>query len=230
MTKHFVAWSGGLDSTLVLKTLLDEGIEPKLLSFIVPEFGQEKVNRERVARQRILDHFKKDLSVSEISLSLPFGYQSRGEGTSVIQQPLMLSHSAFVVPNDSIIHFGYHVGDSYFSFEPLISKAVESILLCLGDKKIRYSFPLRFLSKPIIVERMDNAGLTNLCHWCEKPSYHTTECECIPCYTMKESRLLLDQRRRDHMVDIGKIIFDFPLHESINEERKWTEVAKVGNV
>jgi len=47
---------------------------------------------------------------------------------------------------------------------------------------------------------------------------------------MKESRLLLDQRRRDHMVDIGKIIFDFPLHESINEERKWTEVAKVGNV
>ena len=68
----------------------------------------------------------------------------------LFQQPCMIALTTIFGQCDSIFYFGYHKGDDFFAESHNILSGSQWLLISLGNKNIKFSFPLRYMTKDIV--------------------------------------------------------------------------------
>ena len=205
--KHIVVWSGGCDSTLILLDLIKKGVDVEVLVFDTNRFGDGKREYEENARFNILKTINKKIHINKISLDFSTDNVC-GTGVHLFQQPCMIALTTIFGQCDSIFYFGYHKGDDFFAESHNILSGSQWLLISLGNKNIKFSFPLRYMTKDIIIGKLESLGMLDLCHWCEYPDDaidNSGRCgKCTPCKTYSDSLDLLKKHRRNNTYnDIG---------------------------
>lgn len=199
MPKHYVVWSGGLDSTLIMDELIKRNYDPSAIVVYTDKFGYDKRELEYSSRAAMKSFWKKNIPTYTINLDIPFGGIFGAKG-GIVQQPFMILNTFMFAPDDSVLWFGYHRGDDLFSHDASITASLNSLKSVLGEKKVALEYPFRFSDKSSIVTECEERGFVDLCHWCEYPVYgnQNNACgDCIPCRTFAEAKELQTLRRRN---------------------------------
>ena len=130
-----------------------------------------------------------------------------------IQQPCMIALTTIFGQCDSIFYFGYHKGDDFFAEHHNILSGSNWLLISLGNKNIKFSFPLRYMTKDIIIGKLESLGMLDLCHWCEYPDDaidNSGRCgKCTPCKTYSDSLDLLKKHRRNHTYNDIELEYEY---------------------
>jgi len=188
--KHFVAWSGGCDSSLLLYDLceaLGKDNPPIALSYEAFFLDENKVKLEKEYRAK----FKKEL---EENRDLHFIYHTMTTSISIDQdsdpkwgwqglaQPvLFLLQFLPIMPNDAVLHFGYLKSDDFGVLKHEFNKMIYYINKIM-NKNINIIFDFEFITKIHILRKIDKLNLNSFVSFCESPSEDGKICGCCgPC-------------------------------------------------
>ena len=225
--KHIVVWSGGCDSTLILLDLIKKGVDVEVLVFETNFFGVNKAIYEENARFNILKEINKKIVVNKVKLDLEdyhnWGYINGNNGPYLFQQPFMIAFSSIFGPTDSILYFGYHKGDDFFSASYDLLTGSNYFLKILGNKNLKFSFPLRYMTKESIIRKLDSNGMLELCHWCEYPTNATDNSgrcnSCVPCMLYNDTRKLIElHNRNNYDLPIAELYYEYANEFSFNSK------------
>ena len=212
MMKHCVVWSGGMDSTLILYDLVQKGIDVETIVFETDVFGYKKREYEDHARLEVMKYLKKQIPIKKIKLD--FG-ASRvlGYNGGLFQQPAMISLTSVFGDDNTVYYFGYHKGDDFFTYQYHLLTAADHLLKTLGNKNIKFSFPLQHATKSDIVTSLQAKGLDKICHFCEYPEHDYTGqgfCgNCTPCKTYKDALELIDIYKRNNRSNEAYLFYEY---------------------
>ena len=180
-----VLWSGGCDSTLVLYDLaVSKGTREKPIRALTVSHNSVNARKEQAeARKKILAQFKElglHVTSSEVEINcLGPDWVVRG-GTT--QAAIWLSVASTMISDKENLYTGHHDGDQVW----IMYACLESALTSLGNsmnKKIEWFVPLVSETKGNIIRRLQDAGLYELCWWCENPDKGKACGGCTPCRT-----------------------------------------------
>lgn len=220
--KHTVVWSGGMDSTLILCDLVKKGADVNAIVFETDNFGILKKEFEERARFDIMRYLKKEINIQKVKLDFPLVNGLKGYNGGMFQQPSMITLLSVFGDYNTTYYMGYHKGDDFFSQEYNLLKASECILKSMGDKKIQFSFPLKFSTKENIVASIQDMGLDKLTHFCEYPNRNiaTGRCgECVPCQTYEDALTMLDIHKRNGCYYGANLNYEYPFNEYPFDEK-----------
>jgi 7-cyano-7-deazaguanine synthase in queuosine biosynthesis len=198
--KHTVVWSGGMDSTLILCDLVKKGVKVNAIVFETDNFGILKKEFEERARFDIMRYLKKEIDIQKVKLDFPITNGLKGYNGGMFQQPSMITLLSIFGEDETTYHMGYHKGDDFFAHQYDMLKSSDLMLKVMGDKNIKFSFPLRFSTKEQIVATIQDWGLDKLTHFCEYPNRNiaTGRCgECVPCRTYEDALTMMDVHKRN---------------------------------
>ena len=221
--KHTVVWSGGMDSTLILCDLVKKGINVNAITFETDNFGILKKEFEERARFDIMRYLKKEINIQKVKLDFPLTPGIKGYDGGMFQQPSMITLLSIFGVDDTTYYMGYHKGDDFFSQEYNLLRASEHILKSMGDKKIRFSFPLKYSTKEHIIASIQDKGLDKITHFCEYPNRNiaTGRCgECVPCKTYEDALTMLDIHKRNGCYYGANFAYEYPF-EDLCADRKF---------
>jgi len=218
MSKHVVLWTGGMDSTLILldlyRKLQNDISNIYVLSFSCNRFGaSSKVKFEDECRENIIKKYHLE-KLNFINVKLDFNSNDfLGRSPGLIQQPIVLTISSIFVPDDSIIYAGYHKGDDFFAVAPDLIQSNMGMLKAMGNKKISFDFPLKWMTKGNIYKILDKHKIADDCQYCEFPEVNSgNPCNnCIPCYTLNRAKKEIEYRQNhtNTVPDYTSPVFDF---------------------
>lgn len=190
MTKSvLVPWSGGLDSTFLIYSLLEAGDQVDAL-YVRIECNEDKTKRELASIENLKPFFAKYTLfnyIGESSVSPIFN-----NGSLSLQQPILFLMALLyaVKSHNQEVSIGYVLGDDAISFIGDISKVWNSFNGICHNGLPKITFPLSKISKAHIVNELPPEILKEV-SWCEtttkpkrKKSTHTQFCDdndCKPC-------------------------------------------------
>lgn len=211
--KHTVVWSGGMDSTLILCDLVKKGIDVDAIVFDTDHFGVLKREFEEHARLNIMRYLDKKINVHKVKLDFPLTNGLKGYDGGMFQQPSMITLLSVFGNDNTTYHMGYHKGDDFFAYYYELMKASDLILKTMGNKNIKFSFPLKFSTKEQIVATIQEWGLDKLTHFCEYPNQNivTGRCgHCVPCKTYDDALTMMDihKRNRNGSFQFANLTYD----------------------
>lgn len=219
--KHTVVWSGGMDSTLILCDLVKRDINVDAIFFETDNFGTLKKEYEERARFDIMKYLGKQINVKKIKLDFPTD-GLKGYDGGMFQQPAMITLLSIFGSDDTTYYMGYHKGDDFFAQQYELMRASEHILKVMGNKNIKFSFPLKFSTKEHIVATIQDWGLDSLTHFCEYPNqnFKTARCgHCTPCKTYEDALTMLDihKRNRNGSYQSVNFSYEYPFETKFND-------------
>jgi 7-cyano-7-deazaguanine synthase in queuosine biosynthesis len=217
---HTVIWSGGMDSTLILNDLIKKNINVDVIIFKSTFLDINKMKAESIAREKYLKHIGKTIHTNIITLNYEDNPE-RGETPNLFQQPLMLSLLSVLSKRNTIFYFGYHKGDDFFTFSHEILSGVEWFLSALGNKNIKFSFPLKYSTKEDIINSIEVEGLTPYTYFCELPGEDLLPCKnCTPCKTYEEAKVLSDYHKKNNESHLANLYYEYDENDLLNKRRK----------
>lgn len=179
--KALVAWSGGLDSSLILHDLL---VEARLLGdvdgsqtirtfevesdMLAGAMVEQKAARERIVVELTSRGFRPKRLVAQVaipdyrcSVTSPFGTQPQ------FWVGLATPH----LYADENLVLGWHRGDDAFHYSAAVGRAFSGLRDAVGGEARRGELlvPLEWMTKAAIIEAAQAAGLYDLAWWCEEP-------------------------------------------------------------
>lgn len=209
--KHFVLWSGGCDSTLLLYELLDMyGCENVVaVSYKYPWLLDNKYQTEKLHREAFkaklklrgdkfsnINHTEFEINSNTVS-GTPMHPLSGGNPQSVawlLSVPLYTSSGAFVYTGTIVEDLPLALNEYYEVFSN-ISK--------LLDRDITLRLPYLHLTKPQIVEKLFQYDLYEESWFCEMPLGINKPCDgCEPCITHISALCALEFTAKDDLVKI----------------------------
>jgi len=186
-TAHVVAWSGGCDSTVILYRAAQEwGTTRHPVLAITVDHNQvspAQRAREAKARERILKWMeKKGLHVQHGVIKVEHGPSAHMEPGGIPQLYLWAIHVVGALPQRACLYFGYIKGDDAWSRIERVKTAIANYAALL-DKEVEIVFTLEFTGKPEIIAELKEAGLYELCWYCEMPKNGKPCGDCKSCRT-----------------------------------------------
>lgn len=213
--KHrMVIWSGGCDSTLLLKRTAEKYGTPDnpviALSFESHVLGKAKITKEREARKKLKSVFKRrgySIEYHTVEIDATTWYKQK---SGLPQAFLWASLASFYAPNNSVLYFGYIRTDDFWHHSQPFKEMLESGSDLLGAD-IAFEFPLEFMSKEEVIQHLLDDELYDHVWYCEgveKPTDTACGC-CSPCkkHTLSLVGLALEGNERarkliDHQIAI----------------------------
>lgn len=200
MTKVFVIWSGGHDSTLTLWKAIQDSSKKNpvtVMTFTSREHHQKQYEGEKRARQRILKELKRrGYHVKQIEARMSSRTdQLRGSG--LIQQVWWAVLGAFYIEHEAELWTGYISSDDYWQHRGDIECAFHDITKTFG-KKCVIKHPLHIHRKYDVVEDLPK-WLSKLCWTCDSPKGGKQCGRCYPCvnYKMAKERLKINKNNSE---------------------------------
>lgn len=209
--KHYVLWSGGYDSTLVLYELLNAyGAENVIaISYRYPWLDPTKYENEKNHREAIkaklklrgkefsnFTHVEFDISQTAINGDLLRAHSNMG----LPQAAAWLLSIPLYVENHSCVYDGtIHDDDLTFQIDAYYKtfRNVSKII----NKDIYLRQPYLYLNKSEILEKIFQYDLYEECWFCEMPvDIGKICCECKPCKTHLSALTVLSLTTKDEMV------------------------------
>ena len=192
MTKRYILWSGGCDSTYLLHKLAIEDIDSVVntLSITHTQVDKGQTKMEAQARNRITAELeKRGFYVRNQTVNLDFPI-FHADGFT--QAGLWLGIAVMAIPEDSTLYLSYVRGDDFLEGKHLFEETWKDYCSLL-DKEIKLQFPLIHTTKQKVLQELEKAKLLKLCWWCEEPKKNDTACgHCFSCVRMQHTRLLKD--------------------------------------
>lgn len=189
----YCVWSGGCDSTAVLFQLLNNIPEKPIhtIAFNHHQIGEYKMQMEKQKRTEFLcwceshEKFRNRIKHTDINLSNISVEISNENGCSCPQPFLWTTNILTYVLNDSLIAFGYHKGDDFFTYDIFSNwlKLCEGATYLLG-KKVSFFMPYRYSEKVDIIRILKENNIYDFTWYCEGNRPDKTACGyCLPCKT-----------------------------------------------
>lgn len=197
-----VAWSGGMDSTLVLLSLAwqyksdtpPDKYGLRTVSFIANQIPAGAENR--LARERVLKKCRaRGLKIEACDLAFDFtayddddhkpGLEPSIDGLSM--PPLWLGLATSMLHKDENLYLGYVAGDCFWAWRHHFEAAFEQ-LQAIAAKTGKLVLPLMDSKKHEVIQALQNHDLYKSCWYCEQPvcvvDKPSKPCgNCDPCLT-----------------------------------------------
>jgi hypothetical protein len=202
---HFVSWSGGCDSTVLLYELCQQlkGKTKPIALISEPWFlTDNKIKSERYHRELIEKEFGKlDISfaTTTITSDLLNAYNIPKNDAYGLSQPgLWILQFLTLIPNYSVLHFGYIRTDDFWHYKTEFLKLTEYFCQML-NKKVEIRFDLEYNTKPEIITRLKEIQLLDKTWYCELPNQINVPCNnCVSCKTHQRAiRELNDDDKKE---------------------------------
>ncbi len=179
-----VLWSGGCDSTLVLYDLArTEGTKEKPIRTLTIVHPQVLARREQAkARIAILKKFKEDglhVQANHIVVHQSGGLEVSAYGNA--QSILWLSTAVLYLEDKEKLYTGHNMDDGDIWPDAVTLNVAFTNLCQVGCRESSWVTPLIFVEKRQILQRLKDAGLLDLCWWCENPQDGKPCRNCNPC-------------------------------------------------
>lgn len=193
--KHFVMWSGGCDSTLLLYEVLETyGIENVVaVSYNYPWLLKNKRESERIHREAFkrkmatrnsswattdINHLEFDISMNTISGKMQDIY-----GAGLPQAVAWLLSVPICARENSYIYTGAIKSDDLTlqlsSYHEMFTGIANTL-----NRKIFLREPFLYMTKANVIEKLIRYGIFDSTWHCEMPKDINTPCyECVPCRT-----------------------------------------------
>lgn len=201
-SKHFVMWSGGCDSTLLLYELLDAYGSDKVvaISYIMPYLTKNKIESEKLHRQLFKSKMNlkgpkygsfthKEIVITENDLNDGIYISNAGFGQAVIWA---LSIPLYCSSGDYVYTGAIQEDQLNIKLEEY-HKMLEGIsgTLC---RDLHFREPYLTFTKRDVIERLINYDLYDTTWFCEMPNDINEPCKkCDPCKThLSALRCLID--------------------------------------
>ncbi len=206
---HFVLWSGGCDSTLLLYELIElYGFSNVVaVSYKYPWLGP-KYNNERISREAFKAAMKLkygDLQIRHIEIDVSVNSVS-GCGLSAYPGGLpqsvawLLSIPLYATPKSYIYDGGISNDDLTLKLD-LYNQTLESVSdLLMRDFVIRH--PYVYMYKWEILEKLFKYDIYKYTWFCEQPDNDKPCCKCRPCQTHIIALKYLEEFSEDELVRI----------------------------
>lgn len=217
---EIVAWSGGLDSTIILHgLLLSEGSYTKPIGALsINSFFLDgnKIDSEKHHRKLYIDKVVKKEKFNLVHDQLDMNNVSSG-GSFLTQIMNWLNMAVTVASYEANIYIGILKDDTQSGFIKEI-KEYHKMLNFMGAKRTKLIFPLIDRYKKDVVKEIFSLGLENHVWFCEMPKKKNISCcECGSCITFMKNAVLAYHDKQDEKIKkflIKKLDFDIdnPLH------------------
>lgn len=217
---EIVAWSGGLDSTLILHgLLLSQGTYTSPIGALSMNsffLDRNKIDSEKHHRKLYIDRVVKKEKFNLVHEQLDMNIVSSG-GSFLTQIMNWLNMAVTVASYDANIYVGVLQDDSQSGFIKDIKKYHE-MLNFMGAKRTKLIFPLIDRYKKDVIKEVFSLGLENHVWFCETPKKKNTACcECGSCITFINNAILAYHDKKNEKIKeflIKKLNFDIenPLH------------------
>lgn len=198
MKNHYIFWSGGLDSTILLYELAKNSSKEHHVSAISfvghPQINSAQHKCEKKARQKFMRLANKNkFHIYEYYINIDTSLTMYGCGPN--QATVWLMHALpYIYPN-SILHFGYIKSDdlwhSRHEFLNVI-KSFNKLKNYAKKEQIKVKFDYEFTNKASLLRKAKDYKITNDMYWyCESPKKNGRKydvcgtCEC--CLRHKEA-------------------------------------------
>lgn len=216
----YCVWSGGCDSTAVLFNLLNMTDKPiHTIAFSHRQIGEYKMEMEHQKRNEFLcwceshEKFKgrvkhRDIDLNHLSVEI-----ANENGCSCPQPFLWTTNVLPIVLNDSIVAFGYHKGDDFFTYDIFSNwlKLCEGATHLLG-KKMSFFMPFRYSEKYEIIKILVDNNIYDFTWYCEGNRSDKTACgHCLPCKTHEAALYMYKNEKADlekSFQDLSKLAKD----------------------
>ncbi len=216
-----VLFSGGCDSTLVLYNILKE---KELVTAIsvnhcqVPAINQNKHSRE-LFKKEMEKRELTNCSYCEVDINNSCGCVQDINGLS---QPIIWAIVAMLyIRNGETIYFGYHAGDDFWSHKTEFENVINNACAICG-KEVKIEYPLQYMTKAQIIQKLKQRGLYDFCWYCEYPTSESKPCgNCQPCRTHRTA-LWQIETFGDTEITSGGFIRDIPVSPmflSVNNQK-----------
>lgn len=212
--KHFVMWSGGCDSTLLLYEVLETyGVENVVaVSYNYPWLLKNKRESERIHRNAFkqkmatrnsswaaasINHMEFDISMNTISGKMQDIY-----GAGLPQAVAWLLSVPICAREDSYIYTGAIKCDDLTlqlnSYHEMFTGIANTL-----NRKIYLREPFLYMTKANVIEKLIRYGIYDSTWHCEIPKDVNTPCyECVPCKTHITALTELSLGNNDDIVTI----------------------------
>jgi 7-cyano-7-deazaguanine synthase in queuosine biosynthesis len=199
---HYVAWSGGCDSSLLLYKISEElKKDNKEVTALISKsgfIGKRKEVSEEMARISFEDALlarKIEIKKLTIQTIIDQRFGETGVNQGYAQAGLWVLEFLPIMKDNSVIHFGYIKDDDFWLFDHHFTKMVEQYCKML-NKNITLSFDLAFYTKVDVISELIELDLLDKVWFCETPPEVGKACgNCHPCQTHKVA--LLNQQVED---------------------------------
>ena len=207
---HFVLWSGGTDSTLLLYELLAAYGPDKVVavSYVYPWLTDEKIENERIHRKAIKENIKLLLSLKQDIRHIEFNISNEmisGEGTGLYPYGLpqavsWLSMIGMYLPQGSYVYCGAIRNDDLTLYLESYHKMFEGMADTL-QRDITLREPYLFYEKYQILDKLFQYKLYDSTWTCEMPLGLNKPCtKCQPCKTHYNALLMLIEYGSDELI------------------------------
>lgn len=220
---HYVAWSGGADSTLLLyllcKELNKEGKKPIALisepyylttnKKISEAKARENIEKEFIARGLEFDkmRIRSEVEVPDGLWGSTFGLQQPG---------LWVMQFMCIMKKNAVAHFGYINGDHFWYHDNNFKDMVEAYNRMINTTT-ELSYELQYTEKVEVLKMLKEFDLLKYIWYCEAPEKVGQPCGiCHPCETNMRARALMAIDNIEDPEMLESIISEFT---SIKEER-----------
>jgi 7-cyano-7-deazaguanine synthase in queuosine biosynthesis len=178
----FLLWSGGLDSTFMIQTLLDSNPNVKVTAGYVELLNNyNKTKMEKAAIQKLLPILQKKYSDRFVFLDTIYKAQVCSVGTfpPLKQLPVWISALMECTPETTNeVCIGYVMNDCAISYLQEIKSIFKAYSKFTFKKFPKVTFPLSKIPKSEIVIDLDKELKAEVV-WCENPIVHREELK--PC-------------------------------------------------
>lgn len=181
-----VCWSGGLDSTLLLRDLLQEQkFSEPVRTLSVHHSNVGAWEEQKAARTKLKSYFEKighKLSCLEVEVKSSDSMLVQGEG--IRQAVIWLTLGAQYLKEGESLYLGYIKGDDFWHYSGWAQQLFAASCTLMG-KECKLVFPLEWVGKADVISRL--GGLAVKCFWCESPT--RTGKPCKYCHKCREFKL-----------------------------------------
>ncbi len=178
---HYVAWSGGLDSTLLLKDLSSEFSKDTINAITVTHVGNNpQLKQESKTRNKLHKILPKNIKYHTIRVQTNL----HGQGQ---QMPYWLSFIMPFIGNGDTLNMGYLGSDGYnfWGLKENLINSFNSFMELQSTKDAKIEFPLQYRNKGYVIQALKRLKLLNNCWYCGDPKNGKRCGKCMKCMSFK---------------------------------------------
>lgn len=201
---HTVVWSGGCDSTLLLKTIAERyGTFTNPIIAISLEHSlidEKKRELETQARDKLLKEFtNRGLHIKHkvITISCDIGYGPVTAGQAYLWLSTIIPFAA-----NMNLYLGFIKEDSVWHYMSQLQNLISNINNALSINTLVH-YPLEHITKHEIIDKLYKENLYDLVWYCEAPKTDIPCGKCTPCETHTHAIVKLALQDREWA--IGKL-------------------------
>lgn len=179
---QIVLWSGGMDSTLLLrnKALGFPNDIVNALTIFQMRGNPTQTKAEKKARKELLKELPPNIKYHEVEVKTTFS-------GSTWQMPIWLGYLVPHINNKDVVSMGYLSSDGYdfwYNRQKLLN-AFDSHMKLMGHTEAKLEFPFEAQTKGWVIDQLKKAKLLRKCWYCGRPK-NGKPCEkCMKCISFK---------------------------------------------